>query len=267
MLNQEEEEDVETLSELGLTFLQAKIYFVLAKNGKSTIKTLAEKAAIDRANTYRVVCKLQEFNLVEKMLTKPGLFRAVPLSAGVAMLLENKEKEYSELAAETEKLIERSKRFDNDKPREVESQFILIPRGKASGKKLTEIFTRTKETNEAIFYWSDLQPLSIFVNTWRLLLKKGAKIRLIIYVQEKETFPLKTIQNLTKNTKFQVKYISKAPAYTLSIYDRREALISISAHASESPNLWVNHAGLVELFHDYFELLWGLTVPAQPENV
>jgi sugar-specific transcriptional regulator TrmB len=95
------EEDIQTLTRLGLTILQAEIYLTLTKLEKATIKTLSTTTKIDRANVYRIVSKLQELRLVEKMITNPTVYKAVPIQDGAPMLLERQTQEYQEIRLRT----------------------------------------------------------------------------------------------------------------------------------------------------------------------
>ena len=45
---------IETLTGLGLTVLQSKVYLALAKEGKSTVKGIAKTSNIARQDLYRI---------------------------------------------------------------------------------------------------------------------------------------------------------------------------------------------------------------------
>ncbi|MGD0645803.1 MAG: helix-turn-helix domain-containing protein [Candidatus Bathyarchaeia archaeon] len=263
-----DEEDAQILTRLGLTFLQAKVYLVLAKMGKATSKQISSATQIDRANVYRVISKLQELGLVEKMLTLPTIFEAVPTYEGTSMLLEHRTKENQEIEAKTKELLTKCERNSEETVHEEDCQFILVPKEKAILRKLGEMFDRVRETYEMIFYWSHVDPnVKILIKMWKTLLKKGIKIQFIAYLQEGEALPT-SVLNLSKNGLFEIRCIPTPPVSTLSIFDQREALITTSSkiHALESTSLWVGNPGIVEIFQDFFELMWRNSTITEPNK-
>jgi len=73
------DEEIELLTKLGLTSLQARVYLALDKIKIETAKGIANITEIDRANIYRILSSLQSIGLVEKKLT-PGQSFFLPLT-------------------------------------------------------------------------------------------------------------------------------------------------------------------------------------------
>ena len=71
-------EDHQTLIDLGLTLLQAKVYLALVQSGTLKVGTIAQVSKVARPDVYRTLQKLQDLGLIEKIITKPILFRATP---------------------------------------------------------------------------------------------------------------------------------------------------------------------------------------------
>ncbi|MEX2723761.1 MAG: helix-turn-helix domain-containing protein [Candidatus Freyarchaeota archaeon] len=59
-------EYIQTLTDLGLTFLQAKTYLNLAKLGKANVQTIAKASNVARQDIYRIMPSLQKLGLAEK---------------------------------------------------------------------------------------------------------------------------------------------------------------------------------------------------------
>jgi sugar-specific transcriptional regulator TrmB len=147
-------EDIQTLTKLGLTVLQARVYLTLAKSGKATIKTLSKASEIDRSDAYRVVSKLHELGLVEKMITTPNIFKAVPIREGLLMLLRRKAEEYNEMEAKTRELLQKYEKNNEEKTlQRDESQFILVPEKEASRRKFTNAIVNTQTSIDMILQW------------------------------------------------------------------------------------------------------------------
>ena len=92
-----QEETVQTLVNLELTVLQAKVYLALVKLGTSTGRTTAKAAKVASQDVYRVLTELQEKGLVEKIIAKPNKYRPIPLKDGLSMLLQRRNKQTAEL--------------------------------------------------------------------------------------------------------------------------------------------------------------------------
>jgi hypothetical protein len=63
-----QDQDVEALTGVGLTTLQARIYLTTASLEKATIKTISKTANTARQEIYRAVAELQEKGLIEKVI-------------------------------------------------------------------------------------------------------------------------------------------------------------------------------------------------------
>ncbi|MEM4733518.1 MAG: helix-turn-helix domain-containing protein, partial [Candidatus Bathyarchaeia archaeon] len=72
-------EDVQTITKLGLTTSQVKVYLSLLQQKKATAKTISNFSKIARQEVYRVLSDLYEKGLVEKIIAKPTEFKAVPI--------------------------------------------------------------------------------------------------------------------------------------------------------------------------------------------
>jgi sugar-specific transcriptional regulator TrmB len=253
------EEDAQILTRLGLTTRQAIVYLTLAKLGKAKISTISSTSKIDRGNTYRVMTRLQELNLVEKVIAYPSVFEALPVPEGIAMLLERKEKEQAAFKVKVKKVIERHKQSSEVDPIQDDCQFALIPGGKLTYRKVTEMWDSNKRTHKIIIYWKDFKHrTNQFITIWRKLLKKGIKFQAIIFFQGKEKLP-KEIEDLRKQySRFQIRSTSRPPKSTISIIDGEKAFISLapSLFPSNSPSLWINNPILVEIIQEYFENIW-----------
>jgi sugar-specific transcriptional regulator TrmB len=249
--------DAKVLTQLGLTTFQAEVYLTLTKLGTATAKTIASLDSLDRANVYRVMSDLQKLNLVEKMLTKPINFKAVPIKEGIAMLLENKEKEYQEIEYKTQEIIDKYKTLSVEEPVIEDCQFSLIPENKAIIRKILEINDHCQECYDFIFYgrafFGIIDDAKIY---FKKLFRKGVKVRLIVYLNEGEKL-FKEIQRLPKNEHLTLRYTSKPPSILLIVCDKKEALINTTTapHAGEN-SLWSNNTIVVSILQDYFNQRW-----------
>lgn len=253
-------EDIQALTKLGLTVLQARVYLTLAKSGKATIKTISKASEIDRSDVYRIVSKLQELGLVEKMITAPNTFKAMPIHDGLPMLLRRKAEEYNEVEAKAKELLQKyEKNSEETTLQRDECQFILVPKKEASRRKFTNTIDNTQTSCDMILHWECFRyGMTEDTETWKKTVKKGVKIRFIVYKPESEKAVSRIVQDFEKEGSFKVRYVFTPPPATIAIFDKKETIITISPtpHPRETHNLWSNNPGLIAIFQDYFELMW-----------
>lgn len=264
MLSQHEE-PIQILTNLGLTYREAKIYLTLNKIGNATIKELSKAAHMDRPNIYGVIAKLQKLNLIEQMLTTPIVYKAVPMAQGVEMMLNHKKHELTELSRETKKLLKIYRNTRNEQlPQECSLR--IIPKETPTQKKFDELFEATEKLNEAICYWPEPSyVLSWDYPIWTQLLKKNVEIRLIVYIPPNKTLPEKA-QELTKNPLFKIRYLDAPPKISMTIHDQKKAFLSTSLSMNSS-FLWVDDVEFVAFFQDYFLMLWQKSSEHHPRSV
>jgi sugar-specific transcriptional regulator TrmB len=142
------QDEIKTLTQLGLTSCQARVYLVLANSGKASAKTISRSSMIAKPDIYRVIETLQEIGLVEKTLGTPALFNAVPIGQALDLLLARDETQRKTLRKtlenNAEKLIGSFKNNHTKEPlKDKEDRFTLLP------PKLASIERRRKLINSA----------------------------------------------------------------------------------------------------------------------
>jgi len=147
------DEDIRTLTDLGLTILQAKTYLTLAKLGTSSIKTVAKTADIARQNVYQAIPALQRRGLVEKLLSTPSSYRATPIKEGLTILLQNRTNEHIILQNKTRKLIDKFHVANASLSQEEETQFIITSEASFVLKKLEKQIYNAKTNIDTVSTW------------------------------------------------------------------------------------------------------------------
>lgn len=251
-----QEEDIHVLAQLGLTAMQAKVYLILIKLGKANIKKISNSASIDRANVYRIMPKLQEIKLVEKTITVPNFFRAIPLREGISMLLEHKAKEYQEIEDKSKEIIAKYKENTEESGSE-ECQFVLIPDGRATARKMSEMRTRSQHNYDFLFYWkSGVRIIDHLIANFKRLMKRGIAVRALIFLNEGETLT-PNLLTLQKNSLFSVRYTFTSMPLTLALFDKKETLFNTAPFCpAKTPSLWSNNPVLIEILQKYFDQRW-----------
>jgi sugar-specific transcriptional regulator TrmB len=256
-MSQIQDEDVEALTSLGLTVLQAKVYLALAKSGTSTIKEISQTSGVFRQDLYRITSELQKLDLVEKVLSVPNKYKAIELRCGISILLNRAHEKQAEMHKEAQKLIQRYK--ESAKPEKGEAQFIMIP-GKEVALKVSEAMENAETRMFSVVSWKKFSTLMLNARKFRLgrTLKRGLTIRFITGKPEDEKQIPKILETYRKRYSFEVRYLMTDPLAHIGLFDKNEVFINTSTKAglAETPLLWSNSPSLVAVVHDYLEILW-----------
>jgi sugar-specific transcriptional regulator TrmB len=255
------QEQIQILTELGLTSCEARVYIAIASMGTCTAKSISKSAKVTKPDVYRSLKSLQERALIEKIISSPTLFKALPIGECISLLLERKDKEHK-LLREKGNQLKRS--FKNSlvvpEPQESEQQFILI-----SGKE-AELGRRRKETKNAkksidmINSWKRFPQTAFFyAEDNKEALQRGVKIRVITEEAENNANISKFYEDAKKAGFYRIRYASFPISAVVSIYDEKEVIIttSPSANFGEASILWSNNESFVKVMQEYFEMLWA----------
>ena len=141
---------VQTLTQFGMTILEARIYITLCKYGSLNTRELSKLAKTSRPDVYRVLDRLQNNGLIERIIEKPARFEAVPLEKGIGFLLHRRETEHETLVAKAEELLSTFKaKSHGEKPlKPATPQFIMIPQKETVVRRIKDASTMIK-TGEA----------------------------------------------------------------------------------------------------------------------
>lgn len=251
-----QEECINSLMELGLTLVQAKIYLTLSKLENATIKAISKNSNLARQDIYRIMPSLQKLGLVEKIIDKPTKFKATPIKIGFSTLLQQRILHDSELQKKTAKLL-KSMHEDNIKkePTDEEPQFIITSEMSLLFKKLMKSTQECKISIDSLGNWASFEGVvSSGFKDFRKALERGVKIRSITEKPADEKIFNRCIKTLRNNPSYELRFISAPAPSTMVIIDKKELNISISNNAVCS--LWSNNPAIVGLAINNFEDIW-----------
>ncbi len=98
-------EALQYLIQLGLTRIQAKIYLTLLLYGKAEARIIAHWSKSPRTEVYRALNELQENGLVDRELSCPLKFIAVPPSLGLKAFIDHKLHEINQMQKTLENFL------------------------------------------------------------------------------------------------------------------------------------------------------------------
>ena len=240
---------------------QARAYLALIQSGPATAKKLSEAAKITRQDVYRVMPTLEQTGIVERLISNPTIYEAAPIQHGTRILLERKTAEQNELRRKTRELVRETKKSSADQEFvESEPLLVMIPGKEAIIQKLGEALQKAKRSVEVVTSRKRFSLALIkFKDEYKNALERGVRIRIATENPVAENGVCKIVERLMENSGLEVKCFSDVTAAVVSIFDGREASVSLSevAHTPWASALWSNDACFVALAQNYFETKWS----------
>lgn len=255
-----EDADLKTLSSLGLTERQAKVYLALLRIGTSKAEAISEVSQIHRQEIYRVAIQLQELGLVEINVNKPTMFSAIPIDQALDILVQCKKKELRATLTKTKKLAKKFNRSDlssviSEKP------FFTIVSGSECHRRLYRALDGIKENVKIITCIKRFrQSFSVDEEVWTNALEAGVRLRIITEKSRNEPLPKWVTKALVNYSNFELKMVSAGVvSSSMVIHDNTNICMCIdpACHWSSSSQLWSNSKSLISLGQKYFDFMWA----------
>lgn len=90
--------------DFGFTVLQARVYLALLRLGTATATNVSEAIGVHRSEAYRILRELSSKGLVQRHLTSPSTFTAIPPHDCLSSYIEQSRKKLSDLENKRDKL-------------------------------------------------------------------------------------------------------------------------------------------------------------------
>ncbi len=260
------ENNVETLTNFGLTRNQAKVYLTIAGLGLATVGKTSKISKVRREDVYRMLPKLEEMGLVERLLGKPIKIRATPVEEALSILIKQEEKTASErmskLKDEREKFLKdftHTPRIELDE----KAHFALLSKPESITSKMLVMMEKADREVGIVFSRSQLIELvHAFAEEIKKTVKKGVRIRVMSEVPDYEDALPRLIEDrISPCDSIDLRY-TDFPSSHYILVDFKEALISTTTQGNmaQHPCLWTNSESLVGVFQGDFEKLWHNSV-------
>jgi sugar-specific transcriptional regulator TrmB len=252
-------DEVQTLACLGLTPRQAKVFLVLARSGVSTSRALTDDLKLARQDIYKVLSELQQLGLIEKQISNPTKFTAIPMQNACLILLNRRNQKTADLRQKTEMLTRNFQEINSSNTNDDEEpKLSLIPEGEAFVLRIKKSIEAAQKSIDVISPRNVLQGLFFLSETLKKAAQRSVNIRLMIDDLNFASPQLATVQAFVENPHVKIKIILKHSTTRFCVYDNKEVSLVISSRAdfSKSSLLWSDCHSLVETYRDYYDMLW-----------
>jgi len=253
------DQHVSTLSELGLSIAQARVYLALAKSDNLKAHEISLICGVARPDVYRVLVQLEEAGLVEKQIGAISTFRAIPIQLGLQILLTQKAEEYRDVEKKTEEILKKFQSSAQNILQQQEYKLIVVTRKSRIIqliRKEHDNAQRSVDILSTVQRW--LQILEECLENYVRALERGVKYRVVTEKPlDKKSFESK-VQSLLSKPNLELRLV-RGPLDTNSAsFDDREATFNFypSKSLAESSIIWTNHPSLLAMHRDHFETIW-----------
>jgi sugar-specific transcriptional regulator TrmB len=257
-----EKEKTDLLIGLGLSPNQAKVYQAILKAGNASVGDLAKSSLVRREDVYKVLPTLEKMGLAEKLLGKPAIIRATPVAGALtSLILDEKVKSDERIASMKEKFqtIAKVQWAVPVNLGEEESQYALIPEGKAVISKITSLIASSKID---VLWIATLKEISHILSSSFVEIKRAihdqVEVRVIIEDFIPDEFQRKRVQNIL-NVEISIVRFHHQPLKRFAVFDSRAAMISTyrKNEPEDTSALWTTDCNLIGVLRSYFKSAWS----------
>ena len=217
---------------------------------------LKEKTAnVASQDVYRLLSELQEKGLVEKIISKPTLYKATPPNEGLSILLQKKKEEYNEAKKQAKILSKDFHRNGNPTVLKENVEFIITSEMEQLLKLHNRLADMTKNSIDFVCAANEKILYEYCEKYIKRAIKRGVKVRVIAQKEKEETI-VGSPNALLKKPLFGLRYLSEtAIPFGMHIFDNQEVILAVSQ--DPIPSLWTNSPHVVKLAEIYFENFWS----------
>jgi sugar-specific transcriptional regulator TrmB len=253
---------------LGLTIRQAQVYLANAQLNPSTAAAIAKNVQADRAEIYRALIKLEKLGLIQRYITNPVTFKALPIDEAFEILLQKDAEKHREIEKQANRFLQSyNKNHNREKPSQEDPQLNLTTGQKVLSRQYVSHLKKTNTSLDFMMNWEfTLQWLSKHFDDVLRTIKRGVKMRCISLIPEGTKMP-KNILHLMETGFFEIKIVSVPKAAGIDIWDKKTVFFLFPATLNEFKVLRITDPGVIELAQDHFNLKWQLaTTPRWRKN-
>jgi sugar-specific transcriptional regulator TrmB len=261
------DQDIISLSEFGLTYLQARVYVALLKLGKARASAIGTRVGIVRPEVYRVLRELSAKGLIEKNLGSTASYCAIPPARALSTLtkrlrdrLDSLDKKRNELA---QSLF--SVKAEENSPGE---RFGLIAGGENAVAKVIEMMREAREDYSAIITKHGLRRAVDNGLASSVLSAKRRKLKVRI-LSEIDSVNGKIADYLARHVDLRT---SQDLMFYMDIVDCRQMIFGPAFPALDEElderqfDLWTNSGKFVRGMYTLFERLWADSSSYRPSR-
>ena len=261
---------VSTLKDLGLTHNQARIYLAVIELGPSKADEISKVSEVTRQDIYRVMPSLQALGFMETTLSRPMIFKALPLQEALAILISRREKVTAELKEQTSIILKNHK---NKTRKEIDQDYgtTYIPGKRAILDRTRKAVRNAKKSLHSVSSWKNVKEhMSEIIKNpeFKKMFNDNIEIHFVTEKSENSKIKSKSKKGIfsQKPSNIKIRFVTESPQAHVFIIDQKEVFIRLyqKERFGESPSIWSNNPCILAIAQSYFEKMWNNSV--DPED-
>jgi len=258
-----------TLSKLGLSKNEVRVYLYLARHGERKASEISEALCLHRTETYRILRDLEKRGMVSSVFEKPLKFIATPFEKAIDLLIEAKKLKIKLLERKKQSLVEVWLSLPHPQVAPERKEVFQILEGEEQidlkadeilGNAKREVLLFAPETDLARFYYAG------FLDKLEKSSKKSIGIMLLTNDSSKSRF---FVDKTKLNARYSPSNIEDLPSFIIA--DQEHLLLLIRktddnlGEASRGRRgrlaaLWTSYGAFTKALGKLFSALWDAEI-------
>jgi sugar-specific transcriptional regulator TrmB len=264
-----QEKVLKTLSDLGLTRLDSKVYIYLAKKGPQKGRDIAKALKVQKPQLYRSLKNLQSKAIVSATLERPARFSAASFEKVLDLFIRTKLEEAQNIQTEKNKLLSSWKTIQTDVAPDTSARFMVIEGRNRIYSRVKQMINETKNQLSIISTVSGLaraDRFGLLDSDFKHPQLSNVQFRLLTHLAKDNIHTMQALLDETPKT--ELRFEIRNPNLGLGLFpqmvirDEEEVMFFINPKGDgalpEQDNLclWTNCKSLIHSFLAMFEDLW-----------
>ena len=265
----------EFLRSFGLTNSEINVYLTMLPLGNAEAKEIYKLSRVPFGKIYNVLYSLDRKGLVDIQFTRPKVFHAVEPGMAIKNLIDQKDRELSELSDRANEAGSELGRLYREQEGQSPFWTVMMDR-EPSAHLLGRVFNETEK--EALIYFNKLPSIDVnaedqektfdqeqVVASFMSLFQRGLNVRLLIEIVDDEIpmFRQDIFRRFMENGRFEVRRTRELTSPFI-IIDEKKVIFSIWDPLSEDnvfiASIYLWNVQLARKLKDRFETLWADSV-------
>jgi sugar-specific transcriptional regulator TrmB len=264
-----QERVLKTLTNLGLTQLDSKVYIYLAKRGPQKGREISKALKVQKQQLYRSLKKLQSKAIVSTTLEHPARFSAVSFEKILDLYIRAKLEEAQNIQHDKTELLSSWQAIQIGEAPDTSARFMVIEGRNIIYSRIKQMINETKNQLSIISTVSGLaraDQFGLLDAGFKHSLRSKVQFRFLAHLSEQNVGTMKAL--LQETPKTELRFEIRNPNVGLRLFprmvirDEEEVVFFITPKVdgsmSEQDNvcLWTNCKSLAHSFLAMFEELW-----------
>ena len=261
-----------TLSTLGLSKNEVRVYLHLARYGERKASEISEMLCLHRTETYRILRDLEKRGLVSSVFEKPLKFIATPFEKAIDLLIEAKKLKIKLLEQKKQSLVEVW--LSLPRPQVVPERkevFQVLEGEEQIDLKADEILGNAKK--ELLFFAPEEDLARFYYSGLLDKIERSSKRNIGIMLMTNDSSKSRFFVDKTKlNARYSPSNVQDLPSFVIA--DQEHLLLLIrktndnpvdDAHVKRGrlAALWTNYGAFIKALGKLFVSLWDAEIPIE----